>query len=130
MVHDQLLSLEESARKIESTVGNTIQELEHQSQRIEQTVIEALGNIQFQDITRQKIEHVISIMADFTTHLAGIVTKLKQGSGTIESIRDEMFAIEKIFDRYVMDDQRQVHAMVMGGTAKKSSGGLPTIELF
>jgi len=125
MVHDQLLSLEESARKIESTVGSTLQELELQSRRIEQTVIEALGNVQFQDITRQKLEHVISIMADFSTHLAGVITKLKQGSGTIESIRDEMFAIESIFDRYVMDDQRQVHAKAMGGATQKASGGLP-----
>jgi len=130
LVHDQLLSLEESARKIESTVGSTLQELELQSRRIEQTVIEALGNVQFQDITRQKLEHVISIMADFSTHLAGVITKLKQGSGTIESIRDEMFAIESIFDRYVMDDQRQVHAKAMGGAAQKASGGLPSIELF
>lgn len=130
MVHDQLLSLEESARRIASTVGNTLQELDLQSHRIEQTVIEALGNIQFQDITRQKLEHVISIMADFSAHLAGVITKLQQGSGTIDSIRSEMFAIESIFERYVMDDQRQVHARAMGGVAKKASGGLPAIELF
>ena len=130
LVHTQLMSLEESARKIESTVGSTLNELEQQSHRIEQTVIEALGNIQFQDITRQKLEHVITIMADFSNHLGGLLAKLKQGSGTTESIREEMFAMESVFDRYVMDDQRQVHAIAMGGTSKKAPGGLPAIELF
>ncbi len=130
LVHDQLLSLEQSARRIETTVGCTLTELEQQGQRIEQTVVEALGNIQFQDITRQKLEHVISVMSDFSSHLAGLLNKLRQGSGTIHSIREEMFAIESTFDRYVMDDQRQIHAQAMGGTARKATGGLPSIELF
>jgi len=130
LVHDQLLSLEESARRIESTVGRTLHELEQQGQQIEQTVIEALGSVQFQDITRQKLEHVITSMADFSSHLGGLVAKLKQGDGTVASIRQEMFAIESLFERYVMDDQRQVHAKALGGASKKASGGLPAIELF
>ncbi len=130
LVHDQLLSLEDSARKIESTVGSTLNELEQQGRRIEQTVIEALGNIQFQDITRQKLEHVINTMMDFSSHLAGLIDRLKQGSGTVESIRQDMFAIESLMERYVMDDQREVHALATGGSPKKASGGLPSIELF
>lgn len=128
-IHNQLLQLEESARAIETTVCSTISELDLTSRRIEQTVIEALSNIQFQDITRQKLELVIGMMDDFAGHIGNLATDLQHGDASIEAVRNGMFAIESIFERYVMDEQREVHARAVGGV-DRSSSRLPAIELF
>ncbi len=129
-VHDQLLSLEESARRIETTVGNTITVLEIKGRQIGQVVIEALGSVQFQDITRQKLEQVSGIMLDFAANLGGLCSKLRQGTDSIQSIRSQMFAVESVLERYVMDDQRSIHAQSLGKTATQKSSSLPSIELF
>lgn len=128
-IHSQLLQLEESARAIETTVCSTISELDLTSRRIEQTVIEALSNIQFQDITRQKLELVIGMMDDFSGHVGKLANDLRHGDASIEAVRNGMFEIESIFERYVMDEQREVHARAVGGV-DQSSSRLPTIELF
>lgn len=129
-VHDQLLSLEESARRIETTVSNTITVLEIKGRQIGQVVIEALGSIQFQDITRQKLEQVSSIMLEFAGHLGGLCSKLRQGTDSVQSIRSQMFAVESVLERYVMDDQRAIHAQSLGKAAATKSSSLPAIELF
>ncbi len=128
-VHTQLLSLEESARRIENTVNSTLQTLESKGQQISQIVIEALGSIQFQDITRQKLEQVGQVLVEFSSHLDTLLQKLRSGTDSVETIRDQMFHVESILDRYVMDDQRRVHADTLG-ISDKPAGGLPSIELF
>ena len=128
-IHNQLLQLEESARAIETTVCSTISELDLTSRRIEQTVIEALSNIQFQDITRQKLENVIGIMADFSSQISKLTDSLHRGDTSFEEIKAGMFAIESIVERYVMDEQREVHAKALGNGGSVSSR-LPAIELF
>ena len=121
--------LEESARAIETTVCSTISELDLTSRRIEQTVIEALSNIQFQDITRQKLENVIGIMADFSSQIGKLTDSLHRRYTSFEDIKAGMFAIESIVERYVMDEQREVHAKSLGNGGSVSSR-LPAIELF
>jgi len=128
-IHNQLLQLEESARAIETTVCSTISELDLTSRRIEQAVIEALSNIQFQDITRQKLELVISMTDDFVSQISAMARELRNGDVSIETVREKMFAIESIVERYVMDEQRELHAKALGNDESVSSR-LPAIELF
>jgi methyl-accepting chemotaxis protein len=130
-IHSQLQQLEENARTMESTVCSTINELDLTSRNIEQIVIAALSNIQFQDITRQKLELVINIMEDFSSQMGSLVNEIKQGDSSFEQIKNSMFAIESIFSRYVMDDQRDLHNQVVGnGQQAGSNERLPEIELF
>ncbi len=127
-LRNQLLSLEEAVRSIQQTTGSTIENLGHQGRSVEQMVVEILGSIQFQDITRQKIEHVIDIMHDVSRHLEEVERELEANGCNVASVKGKMFALDHIFNRYVMDDQRTVHqkATGIGGTV---SGG-PKIELF
>lgn len=130
-IHSQLQQLEENARTMESTVCSTINELDLTSRNIEQIVIAALSNIQFQDITRQKLELVINIVEDFSSQMGSLVNEIKQGDSSFEQIKNSMFAIESIFSRYVMDDQRDLHNQVVGnGQQAGSNERLPEIELF
>lgn len=130
-IHSQLQQLEENARTMENTVCSTINELDLTSRNIEQIVIAALSNIQFQDITRQKLELVINIVEDFSSQMGSLVNEIKQGDSSFEQIKNSMFAIESIFSRYVMDDQRDLHNQVVGnGQQAGSNERLPEIELF
>jgi len=127
-LRDQLLSLEEAVRGIQHTIGSTIDTLGAQGRSVETMVVDILGNIQFQDITRQKIEHVIDIMGDVSKHLESVENELAANGCHISSVKGKMFALDHIFDRYVMDDQRSTHQQTLGKGGRVSSG--PKIELF
>lgn len=127
-LRDQLLSLEETVRSIQQTVGTTIQNLGSQGRTVGSMVMEVLGSIQFQDITRQKIEHVIEIMNDVSRHLESVESELERNGYDVNSVKDKMLALDHIFNRYVMDDQRSTHQQALGRGSSVSSG--PKIELF
>ena len=128
MLRGQLLSLEESVRHVQGSVVATVQSLRNKSDTINSMVIQTMGTIQFQDITRQKIEQVNMIMDELSANLGRITVQISGQEFDPARIRDELIRFEKIFDSYVMDDQRIVHGKAVGTVTATSS--LASIELF
>lgn len=128
LLRGQLVSLEESVRHVEGSVVSTVQSLRDKSDAINSMVVQTMGTIQFQDITRQKIEHVNKIMDELSANLGQISGHILEQGMDPARIRDELFQLESIFSSYVMDDQRMVHGKALGKGAATTS--LPTIELF
>jgi methyl-accepting chemotaxis protein len=128
MLRGQLLSLEESIRHVQGSVVSTVQSLRNKSDAINSMVIQTMGTIQFQDITRQKIEHVNMIMDELSANLGRINSQISEQGLDPASIREEIVRFEKIFDSYVMDDQRRVHGKAVG--TGKAASSLASIELF
>ncbi|MEI6209599.1 MAG: methyl-accepting chemotaxis protein [Desulfuromonadales bacterium] len=124
----QLVSLEESVRHVQGSVVSTVQSLRDKSDVINSMVVQTMGTIQFQDITRQKIEHVNMIMDELSANLGRISGQISAQGFDPLLIREEILRFEKIFDSYVMDDQRRIHGKAVGKGAAASS--LPSIELF
>lgn len=125
----QLVMLEELMRTIQGQVSGTIHSLRERGGYIERMVMEAMGAIQFQDITRQKIERVNAIFEELSSSLEKVEQGIKANGFDQAALRSIMFDAEKAFDSYVMDDQRRAHASVVG-TSRKAASGLPSIELF
>jgi methyl-accepting chemotaxis protein len=89
--------------------------------------MEVLAGIQFQDVTRQQIEQVQSALKRLDTHVEQMVDMMrnKDFSGSA-SLKDHF---EQIYEGYVMDNQRSVHAAAMGGKAGAVTE-MQKIELF
>ena len=104
--------------------------LNQTSQTLSSMFMEVLANIQFQDVTRQQIEMVQKALNRFDEHIVQMVEMMRNRDFTnAASIKGH---IEEIYESYVMDTQRSIHASTLGGHTEINSGkaGTQKIELF
>jgi len=90
---------------------------------------EALGQIQFQDVVRQRIEQVGMVLQELTEHTQMVTGRLAEDSwdGALDSTLEGR--LDQQMGGYVMNSQREIHAAILGGNAPCSADG-PAIELF
>ena len=108
--------------------------LSNTSQTLSSMFMEVLANIQFQDVTRQQIEQVQTALKRLDTHVAQMVEMMRNKDfSNAASIKDH---IDEIYQGYVMETQRDVHAAALGGTSASGSSSntqksnTQKIELF
>jgi methyl-accepting chemotaxis protein len=94
---------------------------------------QALGQIQFQDVIRQRVEQVQSALGELDEHLQTMTDQMQdkpwdpQTLGTLRERLDAQMAA------YVMQSQRETHQQVTGqsvGDAARAVNDRPKIELF
>jgi methyl-accepting chemotaxis protein len=90
---------------------------------------EALGHIQFQDVMRQRMEHVQNALMDMREHL--LLLADKQGDLEWDGQLDKTFEtlLGSHLEQYKMASQTMTHLALAGGTAGSGSDR-PSIELF
>ena len=86
-----------------------------------------MGELQFQDVTRQVIENVVGALDQLGPQLTAVADVLA-GRGDVEGIADLEAAMDRIRDGYVMHRQRVTHAQVTGSAVQADAA--PAIELF
>jgi methyl-accepting chemotaxis protein len=98
-------------------------------QEMENRLLQVLGHIQFQDVMRQRMEHVQGALIEMRDHLQMLSTKPGDHSwdGELEVNFKTMLAGH--LDKYHMASQTATHHAVAGGTSQ-SDQGRPAIELF
>ena len=89
----------------------------------------ALGHIQFQDVMRQRMEHVQEALADMREHLQELAALA--GDATWDGVLPQTFKaiLESHLGQYRMASQTQTHLAVAGGEVQSAASG-PAIELF
>jgi len=100
------------------------------SQKLSTMFMDVLASIQFQDVTRQQIEQVQKALTRLDTHVAQMVEMMRSKDfSSAASIKEH---IDQIYQGYVMEKQRDVHATAMGGNIRAGNSGasLRKIELF
>jgi methyl-accepting chemotaxis protein len=90
---------------------------------------EAMGHIQFQDVMRQRLEHVQEALIEMGDHLLSLNEKPEspQWDGRLETTFKQM--LDAHLGRYRMASQTDTHLAVSGGTVNSDHSG-PAIELF
>jgi methyl-accepting chemotaxis protein len=90
---------------------------------------QALGHIQFQDVMRQRMEHVQEALKEMRDHMQSLSEKAYDfvWNGEFEHCFKEMLEAHK--DRYRMASQTVTHLAVAGGSSIKDHNR-PAIELF
>ena len=92
-------------------------------------LIEAMGHIQFQDVMRQRMEHVQEALVGMRNHLLRL-TEAQDRHGW-DGRFDTTFKtlLESHLDNYRMASQTATHLAVARGASGSDNGG-PAIELF
>ena len=103
--------------------------LSNTSQTLSSMFMDVLASIQFQDVTRQQIEQVQNALTRLDAHITQMVEMMhSRDFSNAASIKDH---IDQIYEGYVMDKQRDVHTMAMGGSQSNETYNSPQkIELF
>ncbi len=89
-------------------------------------IVVALGCMQFQDVSRQQIEHVVHTLDMLGKHFTDVGTALSGAVGP--QWRPLSAQIEDFRDSHVMDAQRITHDAVLGVSGGREER--PPIELF
>jgi methyl-accepting chemotaxis protein len=87
----------------------------------------AVGHVQFQDISRQMLEHVAEAVADVRRQTEDVMSYAR-GALTEEELLARVISIEDLRSKHVMSRQRSTHAAQTGGPAHQDAE--PLIELF
>ncbi|WP_164964138.1 MULTISPECIES: methyl-accepting chemotaxis protein [unclassified Rubrivivax] len=90
---------------------------------------DALGQLQVQDVTRQRIEHVQNALASLQEHLQLMAVQLERGDGMADGRPGASERLQQHAQDYVMHSQHEVHAEATGA-GRVEAGSQPRIELF
>jgi len=99
------------------------------AQLVASMFVDALASVQFQDVTRQQIEHVVVALDRADTHVAGLAHRLGNFDDPKFRLQPMAEQLKELFGNYVMASQRDAHQRALGGLAT-SGAGAPKIELF
>lgn len=128
LIRDQHISLQKAFSDLQFLFKQTMVELNDESNKVQATVMDALGSIQFQDIVRQKLEGVMKTFEFVAAPQAGG----KNGKGPSGRSSEDAAKghLEQMVADYRMASQRQVHEIVTGETLSQDDGSTTKIELF
>jgi hypothetical protein len=106
---------------------DTLSKVESENESMAQTVMDAIGGVQFQDIIRQQLEHLINMAEMVNEHMQTVGAALNEPQGDFgPTCISQKF--DDLFDSYVMESQRVTHLSAEGQEVAIKS--LPSIELF
>jgi methyl-accepting chemotaxis protein len=121
-------------RAMSDMVAEVLQDTVHAAQQVERSsnalsaeTTRAVGHVQFQDISRQMIEHIVSAVADVQRQAEDVIS-YADGTVAEDVVLDRRLHIDDLSSKHVMGRQRYTHAESTGGDAR--SGNEPDIELF
>jgi methyl-accepting chemotaxis protein len=106
-----------------------IDDVKHGHEELVAHLSDALGEIQFQDVMRQRIEHVQQGLRDLDVHLVQMAGQLLDKPWDPDSMVTLREKLEDQMTRYVMHSQRVTHSRVTGASVGVTPER-PAIELF
>ncbi|WP_225206551.1 methyl-accepting chemotaxis protein [Novosphingobium huizhouense] len=119
---EELRAAQESIVDSGAALDRMIQTLDGGHQQIVATLSDILGNLQFQDVMRQRLEQVFHALRE----LEDVVSRASSGAPAERSLLD---VVQDQRSSYVMDSQRSVHSAVLDEARPDASEGV-RIELF
>ena len=141
----RLIKREEESQKFKTMAGNlsdieerfknasvhleeVIKSIDESNRIIVDEVSTVLGEIQFQDVLRQRVEHVNEGL-EYLSGLARDTVLWLEGTTEMPSqrLREQLDEFSK---KYVMQDQQRTHDAVMGTAGMASGASIQKIELF
>jgi len=138
-IADDIATMNRAFEEVSTFVTEITGQSRHAMDAIYHAILEALGQIQFQDVVRQQIEQVQQALTRLGDHGQQVAAGIEKPCLTCEYYRPPELCgtqcipslaalIDEIEQRYVMHAQRVTHAEVVGGASHKDDR--PAIELF
>ena len=108
--------------------GETVEHLRQTSEALTSSFMEVMADIQFQDVTRQQIEHVLAAFDRLGEHFAQLEKLLSAQDADPAAIRSLSEHLDEMYAGYVMAAQRDSHETALG--KQGGSEAVRKIELF
>jgi len=124
--------LSEMGERFTQTIGYLHQltaSLDVSTAKISDEVMETLGNLQFQDVTRQQMEHVTDGLNRLDAHVGELAGGTRNCLEMDLQVSPLDAHLESMLENSVMDSQRDAHAKTVGSGGSGSKGA-SRIELF
>ncbi|MFU2486319.1 methyl-accepting chemotaxis protein [Thauera sp. WH-1] len=127
----QLAELGQSYEDILRAQSKAMDTVRESSNELASMFMDALASVQFQDVTRQQIEHTADALSRLDQHLGMLAERLEQSDNPSFSYTPLSAHLDEIYSRYVMAQQRRTHDEAIGKTAVGAASSTnPKIELF
>lgn len=128
----QLNELGKNYQEMSQHDAEVLAEVRSSSQQLSAMFMDALASVQFQDVTRQRIEQVINALDRLDGHSALLADRLSQFDDPHFELRPLATHLEEIYSSYVMSSQRDSHHNALGNQQPAGSGtkNEPKVELF
>lgn len=128
---NQLHELGESYQEIMRHQIHVIETVKDSSGELGAMFMESLASVQFQDVTRQQLEHTADALHRLDAHLGVLANRLEQSENPDFSYTPLSEHLNEIYSLYVMEEQRSTHnTALQHSTDTASGGGGSKIELF
>ncbi|MFW5768414.1 MAG: methyl-accepting chemotaxis protein [Spirochaetota bacterium] len=113
--------LEESLARIDETITDTktrLGDLSEQAEDLAKQISAIVVSIQFQDITRQRLEHVMEPLEDFKDELESISSRILDD--TLSAYRSIKNHAEWLEQKYTMETEKEILRSAMENTAPEA----------
>jgi methyl-accepting chemotaxis protein len=126
----QLNELGRSYEELMRHEAGVLTEIQNSSQQLAAMFMEAQASVQFQDVSRQQIEHVMQALGQLDEHARTLAERLRAFEN--DSFHYEPIAqhLEALYSRYVMESQRTTHQSALNKDAAAAAPASSRIELF
>ena len=125
---NQLTEMGERYAELVTRDGQVLAQINQTSSSLSTMFMEVMASIQFQDVTRQQVEHAMKALDRLEAHLAILLQQLNDPETQV-AFKPLTEHLKEMFDGYVMDQQRNQHSKALGNSTPASGGG-PKVELF
>ncbi len=125
---DQLSVISTMYASYDSVNRRMIEIIENNAEQVRQNVMSSYASVQFQDITRQRLEQVMGTLGTINQNIIDLLTHSNDEDYLANM---KMLHVDQLMDQYLMDAQRQTHANTSNGErATVKAEAAPQIELF
>lgn len=132
---EQVLCIAQKVRELGEQFSELLSDTRHLSDALssyagllQNSIADALGVLQTQDIMRQQIEHIEDALRTLDEHVEDWDEQLTQTPDNPELLPSLGEKMDALFHRYVMHQQRNAHLLAVGKDPGET--GLPRVELF
>jgi methyl-accepting chemotaxis protein len=126
----QLEDLGKSYQDVTRHEAQVMATIGESSQQLAAMFMEALASVQFQDVTRQQIEHVVAALNRLDGHATELADRLDRFDDPGVALKPLSQHIDQIYQDYVMSSQRESHQAALNRKSDSDSGSGPKVELF
>ena len=110
--------------------AGVLAEVQQSSTQLTSMFLEAQASVQFQDVTRQQIEHVAEALTHLDTHSGALAERLRAPEDAGFTYTPIAQYLEALYGRYVMAQQREAHDTSLNRQRASPAAASSRVELF
>lgn len=126
----QLNELGQSYEELMRHEADVLAQVQESSTQLAGMFMEAQASVQFQDVSRQQIEHAVQALSQLDEHAGLLAERLRAYEDPGFTYQPIAQHLEALYSRYVMESQRSTHQSTLKHETATAAPASSRIELF